>query len=92
MVEFVQDNRLPAYLGTNSAFLPAGDLKKIHGDADIIDLRQFRGKRILAGYLFGGIRAFPKEFPYTDDARDYTSGAVPSRASDMILKVYVTAP
>jgi hypothetical protein len=91
--EFVQqDNRLPAYLGTNGAFLPAVGIKKMREDADILDLRQFHGKRVLAGYLFGGIRAFPKEFPYSEGARDYTSGTVPARANDLILKVYVTAP
>lgn len=93
MVEFVQPgNRLPGYVGANGAFLPVAGLKKIREDADIFDLRQFRGKRVLAGYLFGGIRAFPKEFPYTDEARDYTSGNVPAKANDMILKVYVTVP
>jgi hypothetical protein len=93
MAEFVQqDERLPGYLGTNAAFLPAAGLKKIREDAGIIDLRQFRGKRILAGYIFGGIRAFPKEFPYTDEAREYSSGNVPAKPSDMILKVYVSAP
>jgi len=91
--EFVQqNNRLPGYVGANAAFLPAAGLKKIREDADILDLRQFRGKRTFAGYLFGGVRAFPKEFPYTDDAPEYTSGNVPAKASDMILKVYVTAP
>ena len=91
--EFVQqDNRLPGYVGTNAAFLPAAGLKKIRDDADIFDLRQFHGKRVLAGYLFGGIRAFPKEFPYTDEAPEYSSGNIPAQASDMILKVYVTAP
>ena len=90
--EFVQKNRLPGYLGTNAAFLAADGLKQVREDADIFDLRQFRGKRVLAGYLFGGIRAFPKQFPYTDDAPDYTSGTVPAKASDLILKIYVTAP
>jgi hypothetical protein len=89
--EFVQQTRLPGYLGTNAAFLAANGLKKVREDADIFDLRQFRGRRVLAGYLFGGIRAFPKQFPYTDDAADYTSGTVPAKASDVILKVYVTA-
>jgi hypothetical protein len=93
MFEFVQqDNRLPGYIGTNAAFLPVDGLKKIREDADIFDLRQFRSKRALAGYLIGGIRAFPKEFPYTEKARDYTSGTVPARANNLILKVYVTAP
>lgn len=91
--EFVQqEHRLPGYLGANGAFLPAAGLQKIREDAAIFDLRQFRGKRVLAGYLFGGIRAFPKEFPYTEEARDYSSGNVPTRPNDLILKVYVTAP
>jgi len=93
MAEFVQqDERLPGYLGTNAAFLPAAALKKIREDADILDLRQFRGKRVLAGYIFGGIRAFPKEFPYTEESREYSSGNIPAKPSDMILKVYVSAP
>ena len=92
MFEFVQENRLPGYLGTNAAFLAVEGLKRVREDADIFDLRQFRGKRVLAGYLFGGIRALPKQFPYTDDASDYTSGTVPAKASDLILKVYVTVP
>jgi hypothetical protein len=91
--EFVQqESRLPGYVGTNGAFLPAPGLKRIREDANIFDLRQFRGKRILAGYLYGGIRALPKQFPYTDEAQEYTSGNVPTKPSDMILKVYVTAP
>jgi len=93
LMEFAQqDTRLPAYVGANGAFLPAAGLKRIREDAPIFDLRQFRGKRVLAGYLFGGIRAFPKEFPYTEEARDYTSGTVPTKPNDLILKVYVTAP
>ena len=93
MIEFVQqDNRLAGYVGGNGAFLPAAGVKRIREDADIFDLRQFRGKRVLAGYLFGGVRAFPKEFPYTEEAQDYPSGSVPTKPNDMILKVYVTAP
>ena len=90
--EFVQqDNRLPGYLGTNAAFLPVQGLQKIREDANIFDLRQFRGKRVLVGYLFGGIKASPKQFPYTDEAPEYTSGNVPTKPSDIILKVYVSA-
>jgi hypothetical protein len=91
--EFVQqDNRLSGYVGTNAAFLPAAGLKKIREDADIFDLRQFRGKRVFAGYIYGGVRAYPKQFPYTDDSAEYTSGNIPTKPNDMILKVYVTAP
>jgi hypothetical protein len=90
--EFVQqDSRLPGYVGTNGVFLPADGLRRIRDGVDIFDLRQFRGKRVFAGYLYGGIRALPKQFPYTDEAPEYTSGNVPTRANDLILKVYVTA-
>jgi hypothetical protein len=91
-IEFVQESHLPGYVGANSAFFPAPGLKRIREDANVFDLRQFHGKRVFAGYLFGGIRAFPKEFPYTQEARDYTSGNVPTKPNDMILKVYVTVP
>jgi hypothetical protein len=91
--EFVQqDNRLPGYLGTNAAFMPAAGLKRIREDTAIFDLRQFRGTRVFAGYIYGGIQAFPKQFPYTDESPEYTSGNVPTRPSDMILRVYVSAP
>ena len=91
--EFVDpDHRLPAYIGTNAAFLPVLGIAKIQEDGGILDLRQFRGKRVLAGYLFGGIRANQKQFPFTDEAPSYSSGNVPTKPSDLILKVYVTAP
>lgn len=92
LTEFVHQDRLPGYLGANAAFLPAAGLKRIRDDVPILDLSQFHGKRVLAGYIFGGIRAFPKEFPYTDEAPEYSSGNIPAKPSDMILKVYVTAP
>jgi hypothetical protein len=84
-------NRLPGYVGTNAAFLVEPGLAKVRPDTDILDIRQFRGKRILAGYLYGGIRAYPKQFPYTDEAPSYSSGNVPTKPSDLILKVYVSA-
>ncbi|MCU1261726.1 MAG: hypothetical protein JWO80_4611 [Bryobacterales bacterium] len=89
--EFVHENRLPGYVGSNGVFLPVTGLKTIREDAPIYDLRQFAGKRTLVGYIYGGIRAFPRQFPYTDDAPAYTSGNVPTKPSDLVLKVYVTA-
>jgi len=91
--EVVQpSNRLAAYLGTNAAFLPAPGLARMRADADVFDLRPLRGKRVLAGYIYGGIRAFPREFPYRDDSPAYHSGNVPTRSSDMIVAVYITVP
>lgn len=91
--EVVERNEIMAgYVGTNAVFLPSPELKRIRPDAEIFDLRPLRGKRILAGYLFGGIRAFPKQFPYHDDSQDYQSGNVPTRASELILAVYLTIP
>jgi hypothetical protein len=90
--EFVQPaNRLPGFVGTNAAFIPAPGLKEVRAGSRILDIRQFRGKRVLAGYIYGGIRAQPKQFPYTDQAPYYTSGNVPTKPSGLILKVYVRA-
>ena len=86
------DQRLAAYLGSNAAFLPAAGLKKIREDADVFDVRPLRGKRVLMGYIYGGIRAFPREFPYHDNSALYSAGNVPTKPSDMIIAVYVTAP
>ena len=91
--EVVQpSNRLAAFLGTNAAFLPASGLQRMRADADVFDLRPLRGKRVLVGYIYGGIRAFPREFPYREDSRPYRSGNVPTRSSDMIIAVYITVP
>ncbi|HLX45172.1 MAG TPA: hypothetical protein VKR43_17115 [Bryobacteraceae bacterium] len=89
--EYVQSNRLPSFLGTNAAFMPVPGLKEVKEGTGIFDVDQFRGKKVLAGYIYGGIRASPKQFPYTDEAPYYTSGNVPTKPSDVILKVYVTA-
>ncbi len=83
---------MAGYVGTNAVFLPSAALQRVRPDAAIYDLRPLRGKRVLAGYLFGGIRAFPKQFPYHADSPDYQSGNVPTRASELILAVYVTVP
>jgi hypothetical protein len=85
-------NRLAAHLGTNAAFLPTPGLQKIREDANVFDLRALRGRRILVGYLYGGIRAFPREFPYLEDSPAYSSGNVPTKTSDMIIAVYLTVP
>jgi hypothetical protein len=84
--------RLAAYIGTNGVFLPAEELRRIREDASVFDLKPLKGKRTLAGYLYGGIRAFPREFPYLDESPLYHSGNVPTRANDLIIAVYITAP
>jgi hypothetical protein len=42
--------------------------------------------------LVSAIRVFAKEFLYTEEARDCTSGHVPTRPGDMNVKVYVAVP
>ena len=41
------------------------------------------------GYIYGGIRAYPYRFPYNKSAQPYNSGGVPTKPSDIILKVYL---
>jgi len=90
--EFVQESKLGGYVGANAAFMPAPGLKRIREDAGVYDLAPLRGKRTLIGYIYGGIRAFPKEFPYLASSPSYRSGNVPSKANDLILAVYITVP
>ena len=85
-------NRMPAYVGTNAVFLPSTELQRIRPRVDVFDIEPLRGKRTLVGYIFGGIRAFPREFPYRDDSPLYNSGNVPTKANDLILAVYITVP
>lgn len=91
-VEVVQPaSRLAGYVGANAVFLPAPGLARLRPEAEIFDLRALRGRRTLVGYIFGGIRAFPRQFPYHDNSPEYRSGNVPTRASELILAVYITA-
>jgi hypothetical protein len=85
-------NRMTGYIGTNAAFLPAAGLRRIREDAPIFDLHALRGKRTLLGYLYGGIRATPRQFPYLEDSPAYRSGNVPTVTNDLIIAVYLTAP
>lgn len=90
--EFVQEAKLGGYVGANAAFIPAPGLKRIREDAEVYDVAALRGKRTLIGYIYGGIRAYPKEFPYLASSPSYRSGNVPTKASDLILAVYITVP
>lgn len=90
--EFVQANRLPAAMGAEAVFFPVSSLRQTNPGTKILDADQFRGNRVLAGYIYGGIRAYPRQFPYRDDSPAYRSGAVPTKPSDAIVKVYVTVP
>ncbi|MBV8843606.1 MAG: hypothetical protein JO307_12430 [Bryobacterales bacterium] len=90
--EFVQSSRLGGFVGANAAFLPVAGLKRIRADAPVYDLSALRGKRTLIGYIYGGIRAFPREFPYLESSPSYSAGNVPTKPNDLILAVYITVP
>jgi hypothetical protein len=86
--EFVHPTTLPAFLGTEAVFIPVPAIARAANGTDILDFDCMQGK-VMVGYLYGGIRAFPYRFPYDRTARPYNSGAVPSKPNDLILKVYV---
>ena len=88
--EVVHSNPLPAFLGTDAVFIPAPEITRAYRDTDILALDSFKDSKTFVGYIYGGIRAYPYEFPYGKTAPPHSAGAVPSKASDMILKVYVT--
>lgn len=87
--EIVQDASLSAFVGTDAVFIPIPDLARASAGTDILDIGPLRGKRTLVGYIYGGIRAHPFSFPYIKTARPYNSGTVPTKPSDLILKVYL---
>jgi hypothetical protein len=87
--EFVHPHSLPAFLGTGAVFIPSPEVTRARAGTDIFALDSFRKTRTFVGYIYGGIRAFPYQFPYLKTAPPHNSGAVPTKSSDMILKVYV---
>ncbi len=90
--EFVQANPLPAYIGSETVFIPAPEVPRALAESEILDFGALSGKRTFVGYLYGGIRASPYRFPYTRGSQAYNSGTVPTKANDLVLKVYVTVP
>jgi hypothetical protein len=92
----VHSQPLPAFLGTDSVFIPVPGLARAYRDTDILSLDSLldsqKEKKTFVGYLYGGIQAYPYQFPYLKTATPHNSGAVPSQSSKMILKVYVVRP
>jgi hypothetical protein len=88
--EMVHSITLPAFLGTDAVFISAPDLPRAYRDTEILAFDSMKDATTFVGYICGGIRAYPYEFPYGKTAPPHSAGAVPSKASDMILKVYVT--
>jgi hypothetical protein len=86
--EFAQANTLPGYVGADAVFIANPSLPKAAPDTDILDITKLQG-RTFVGYIYGGIKASPYQFPYTKNARPYTSGSAPTVVSNSILKVYV---
>ena len=89
--EFVHAANLPAFIGTEAVFIPAPQMPAVHEASDILDLDSVHGEMMI-GYLYGGIRAFPYHFPYSRTSAPYSSGGVPSKPSELIVKVYLNVP
>jgi hypothetical protein len=89
--ESVHPSCLPAFLGTGAVFIPAREVARAFPGTSILDYERLRGMKTLVGYIYGGIRAFPYRFPYDKSAGPYNSGAVPTKPSDLILRVYIQA-
>ena len=81
----------PAFVGAVAVFIAAPEMARAESEAGILDLDALRGARTLVGYIYSGIRAFPYQFPFNKTAAPYRAGTVPTRASELILKVYVEA-
>jgi hypothetical protein len=87
--EIVHPASLPAFVGAGAVFIPSPDLARARPGTDILSFEPLQGTRTFVGYIYGGIRAYPYRFPYLKTAPRYNAGAVPTKISDLILKVYV---
>ena len=88
-IETVHAQPLPGFIGAGAVFIPADEVPRARPDTDILAFDSLQKKKTFVGYIYGGIRAYPYQFPYLKTSPPYNSGAVPSKASDVILKVYV---
>ena len=89
--EIVHPGFLPGFLGTGAVFIPSPDVARAHSGSNILDLEPLEGTKTMVGYIYGGIRAFPYRFPYDKSATPYNAGTIPTKPSDLILRVYVQA-
>ena len=87
--ELVHPRSLPAFLGTDAVFIPSPEITRARASTNILALDSLAKTKTFVGYVYGGIRAFPYQFPYLKTSQPHNSGAVPTKPSDMILKVYV---
>jgi hypothetical protein len=88
-IEVVHPESLPGFIGTDAVFIPNPELARAQPGTDIVAYDSLPKTRTLVGYIYGGIRAYPFRFPYLKTSAPYNSGAVPTKASDVILKVYL---
>jgi hypothetical protein len=87
-IETVHVTPLPAFLGAEGVFIPLPQIQRIDKDSLILDLTALPRGKTLVGYIFGGIHAYPYQFPYNKSAAPYNSGATPSKPSEMVLEVW----
>ena len=87
--ETVQPALLPGFLGTGGIFIPIPDIVRVHPGSATLDFAALAHKKTMVGYIYGGIRAFPYQFPYSKSGAPYNTGTVPTKPSDLILKVFV---
>jgi hypothetical protein len=87
--EMVHAAPLPGYLGTGAVFIPAVGIGRAEPDTEILDLAAMQETKTFVGYLYGGIRAYPYRFPYAKTSPPYNAGTIPTKPSDLVLKVYV---
>jgi hypothetical protein len=87
--ELVHPTFLPGFLGTSAVFIPAPDVAHANPSANILDFEKLPRTKTLVGYIYGGVRAYPYRFPYSKTSTPYNAGTVPTKPSDLILRVYV---
>lgn len=81
MAEFKLPVEMPALLGAGSEFIPVEILP--HFKNGVLDLDKISGGRVLAGYIYGGIRSSAENIFFTNTGNE-------SEASNYIYKVFLS--
>ena len=68
IVEDVQPSPLPAFLGSGAVFVALPGIARAHPGSTVLDFDALPHGRTLVGYIYGGIHAFPYQFPYNKSA------------------------
>src|SRR6185503_15349610 len=66
--EIVHPRQLPAFLGAGAVFIPLPEFARAYRNTEILAFDSLKDTRTFVGYIYGGIQAYPYQFPYLKTA------------------------